>query len=49
MKNANKRFSNLKINKKIMLIVASILLLASFITVITTQIVNQIRIKQLES
>ena len=49
MKNANKRFSNLKINKKIMLIVASILLLASFITVITTQIVNQIRVKQLES
>jgi len=49
MKNANKRFSNLKINKKIMLIVTSILLLASFITVITTQIVNQIRIKQLES
>ena len=49
MKNANKRFSNFKINKKIMLIVASILLLASFITVITTQIVNQIRIKQLES
>ena len=49
MKNANKRFSNFKINKKIMIIVASILLLASFITVITTQIVNQIRIKQLES
>ena len=49
MKNANKKFSNFKINKKIMIIVASILLLASFITVITTQIVNQIRIKQLES
>lgn len=48
MKGANKKISNLKINKKIIIIVASIFLLASFITIVTTQIVRQIRIKQLE-
>ncbi len=48
MKGANKKIGNLKINKKIIIIVASIFLLASFITIATTQIVRQIRIKQLE-
>ena len=48
MKDANKKTCNLKFNKKILIIVASIIILASFITIATTQIVRQIRIKQLE-
>ena len=43
MKGANKKISNLKINKKIIIIVASIFLLASFITIAT--IVDDITIK----
>ena len=48
MKDANKKTCNLKFNKKILIIVASIIILASFIKIATTQIVRQIRIKQLE-
>ena len=36
-------------NKKLIIIIASIFLLASFVIVVTTQIVRQVRIKQLEN
>lgn len=49
MKDANKKRFNLKFNKKIVIIVASIIILASFITIATTQIVKQIQIKNLEN
>ena len=47
MQKANKKWK-LKLNKKIAIIIIAIILLASCIITITTQIVRQIRIKQLE-
>lgn len=49
MQKANKKFENLKLNKKIVIIAIIMLLLASFVIVISTQIIRQIRIKQLEN
>ena len=49
MKDANKKICNLKFSKKIVIIVASIIILASFITIATAQIVKQIQIKNLEN
>lgn len=48
MQKANKRFKNLKLNKKITILAIAIILLASCFFVISTQVIKQIKIKKLE-
>ncbi len=49
MQKPNKRFTNLKLNKKMLILAIAIFLLASCIIVISTQVLKQIKIKQLEN